>query len=199
LVDEINSLMNSFYSPRRQQINKAVKSKRKICNKLTARGQSNLAKATSSASSVPNTLQWAKFTPPPTHFPIAIGDRDLHLIQYALAPKSLHPEQNLDPFSRFCTAQSRDRLAHHARNPRLQYTSRIVHVVQCALCVRRGLIKVFHCETVRFRTIIDQNSSIGPYSTPYCQCHCHSSQTRHRFDPVTRLIRSEPCHVRLYR
>jgi len=31
-------------------------------------------------------------------------------------PESLHPIQNLDPFSRFCTAQARDRKTDIARN-----------------------------------------------------------------------------------
>jgi len=66
------------------------------------------------------TLQWAKFLPTPLL--LATGDRDTYLIQCSLDPKSLDPKEDLDPFSRFCRSQARDRLTD--RHTMLQITDR---------------------------------------------------------------------------
>jgi len=57
------------------------------------------------------------------------------LIEYNVPwfPESLHPEQDLDPFSRFCTAQ------RHERHTDVQ-TPRTLVTILCISCIRCNLI-----------------------------------------------------------
>jgi len=70
-----------------------------------------VAKVASSPSNSVPILYKLQCATSPTPRPLAVEGRDSHLIQRALIPKSLHPEQDFDPFSRFCTAQPGERQA----------------------------------------------------------------------------------------
>jgi len=80
-------------------------------------GQSNVAKA--ALDSVPLSI-WG----------VRGGGRDFHLMQCMLGfqESPWHSKQNLDSFSRFCTAQSRDRQTEHHAAGSLIAMFRILHV-----------------------------------------------------------------------